>query len=83
MALLNQFQGWTWTDTDRRLSRDAASWVDQVFTVLFASQQSGTSSARPTTKLWTGRRYFDTTLGIPIWYVVSSTQWVNASGTPV
>ena len=41
----------------------------------------GTTSQRPALGLITGQQYFDTTLGIPIWY--SGTKWVNASGTAV
>lgn len=46
---------------------------------------SGTTANRPvntsTPKLQTGLFYFDTTLGIPIWW--NGTNWVNASGTTV
>jgi hypothetical protein len=46
---------------------------------------SGTTANRPlntnTPKLQTGLYYFDTTLGIPIWW--NGTNWVNASGTVV
>lgn len=40
----------------------------------------GTTAARPTTRS-TGYMYFDTTLGIPIWW--NGSAWVNASGTGV
>lgn len=46
---------------------------------------SGTTANRPINtgviKLRTGQFYFDTTLGIPIWW--NGTNWVNASGTSV
>lgn len=48
------------------------------YLILFSVQQSGTTTNRPIQRLWVGRRYFDTTLGIPIWY--NGTAWVNASG---
>lgn len=41
----------------------------------------GTTSQRPAVGLVTGQQYFDTSLGIPIWY--NGTKWVNASGTAV
>lgn len=41
----------------------------------------GTTAQRPTTQLKVGSRYFDTTLGIPIWH--DGTNWVNASGATV
>jgi hypothetical protein len=39
-----------------------------IFNVCNALTMSGTTANRPTSGLWTGRMYFDTTLGIPIWY---------------
>jgi hypothetical protein len=42
---------------------------------------SGTTTQRPTLKLQTGQFFFDTTLGIPIYW--SGTKWVNSSGTAV
>ena len=42
---------------------------------------SGATSERPTEYLSVGQYYFDSTLGIPIWW--SGTNWVNASGTTV
>lgn len=41
---------------------------------------AGTTAARPATPN-IGQMYFDTTLGIPVWY--NSTAWVDATGTPV
>jgi hypothetical protein len=42
---------------------------------------SGTTAARPAERLLIGQTYFDTTLGIPIWY--NGTNWVNSAGTTV
>ena len=42
---------------------------------------SGTTANRPTIRLQIGQFYYDTTLGIPIWY--NGTVWKNASGTTV
>jgi hypothetical protein len=42
---------------------------------------SGVSADRPTERLEVGQYYFDTTLGIPIWY--DGTNWVDATGTVV
>ena len=41
---------------------------------------AGPTTARPALPLL-GQTFFDTTLGIPIWW--DGTQWDNASGTPV
>jgi hypothetical protein len=40
---------------------------------------SGATAQRPVTRLYTGRFYFDTTLGLPIWY--EGPGWVKADGT--
>ena len=42
---------------------------------------SGTTADRPVDLLQVGQYYFDTTLGIPIWY--DGTDWVDATGTVV
>lgn len=42
---------------------------------------SGITANRPTLRLLTGQYYFDTTLGIPIWW--NGTNWVDATGTIV
>ena len=44
----------------------------------------GTTAARPTTGLYAGLRYLDTTLaagGKPIWRNATNTGWVDATGT--
>jgi hypothetical protein len=40
---------------------------------------SGTTPQRPVTRLYAGRFFFDTTLGLPIWY--EGPGWVKADGT--
>jgi hypothetical protein len=42
---------------------------------------AGTTANRPATNLQVGQQYFDTTLGIPIWW--DGTNWVDATGTTV
>jgi hypothetical protein len=58
-----------------------AEWFNQVYTIVFAVQQSGPTSQRPVDNLFTGRPYFDTTLGKPIWYKTAG--WVDATGGAV
>lgn len=41
----------------------------------------GTTAARTAQQRVVGQFFFDTTLGIPIWW--NGSAWVNASGTPV
>lgn len=42
---------------------------------------SGTTALRPITNLGVGQYYFDTTLGLPIWW--NGSIWINAAGTGV
>ena len=58
-----------------------ANFFSSSYNILSALTQSGTTANRPTKLLWSGRTYFDTTLGLPIWY--KFTGWVNASGNSV
>jgi hypothetical protein len=41
----------------------------------------GPSSSRPTVGLLVGQTFFDTTLGIPIWW--NGLEWINALGSPL
>lgn len=54
-------------------------FFSDVFFSIKALEQSGTTAQRPTVKLYVGRPYFDTTLGLPIWY--KNPGWVKADGT--
>ena len=54
--------------------------LDKFLTVI-STPQNGTTANRPTQNLQIGQFYYDTTLGIPIWY--NGTVWKNASGTTV
>jgi hypothetical protein len=51
------------------------------FTRSISKVTYGTTANRPAVGLVTGQTYFDTTLGIPIWY--NGTKWVNSSGASV
>jgi hypothetical protein len=51
------------------------------FTQTVTVPASGTTANRPTEQREVGQYYFDTTLGIPIWY--DGTNWVDATGTVV
>lgn len=58
-----------------------ANWFTQAFNILNAATLSGTTADRPTTNLGIGRPYFDTDLGIPIWW--DGVSWVDAAGNVV
>lgn len=57
-----------------------ANWLMQLWGFVFDLQNSGTTAQRPTTNLYVGKVYFDTTLVYPIWW--DGSQWVDATGTP-
>lgn len=66
-------------DATRRFSRAWVQWIDRVDRTVSAARESGPTANRPTSRLWIGRQYFDTTLGQPVWYDGSG--WVDATGT--
>ena len=51
------------------------------FTGFIAQPISGVTAERPAVQLHIGQMFFDTTLGIPIFW--NGTVWKNASGTTV
>jgi hypothetical protein len=51
------------------------------FTQAASIPDSGKTTQRPTANLLLGQQFYDTTLGIPIWW--NGTVWKNASGTTV
>jgi hypothetical protein len=59
-------------------------WQEFFSAVYFSAQAqetSGTTANRPTSRLFIGRPYFDTTLNRPIWY--TGTNWIRADGVVV
>lgn len=51
------------------------------FLTAISTPQNGTTANRPTLNLQIGQFYYDTTLGIPIYW--NGTVWKNSSGTTV
>ncbi len=78
MALINPVPA---TNVEAVIGNGWQAFFQSVYTICFALTQSGTTANRPTKLLWVGRTYFDTSLGIPIWY--KGPGWVNASGGAV
>jgi hypothetical protein len=60
---------------------DAANVQTQQAINTLSTPSAGTTALRPTTSLQVGQFYFDTSLGIPIWW--DGTNWVDATGTVV
>lgn len=65
--------------------RPTMPW-SQAFTrwhrVILSLMQSGPTTQRPTSVLWIGRQYFDTTLNKPVWVsaVTPAVVWRTADG---
>ena len=66
-----------------RFTRAWNGFFSDVFNFLNAMTQSGTTAQRPTSFLFAGRPYFDTTLNKPIWRNKTSTAWIDATGASV
>jgi hypothetical protein len=62
-----------------------SGWFSTVQKILQATSSSGPTTARPTTNLYIGQFWYDTTLGYPVWVnAISPTiVWHNAAGAPV
>lgn len=81
MALISQPPNSAVVDADGIATPGWSPFFSSIFNLLTALTLSGTTAKRPTTMLWTGRTYFDTTLGKPIWYKTAG--WVDATGAGV
>lgn len=58
-----------------------ANWFARAWEILSAAEQAGTTANRPTSNLWVGRPYWDSTLGLPIWW--NGAAWIRADGVVV
>jgi hypothetical protein len=62
------------------------AWLEQLARIVNASVSSGTTAERPTSLIWAGRPYFDTTLNKPIWVksiTGATVDWIDATGSVV
>lgn len=64
-------------------SRVWVIWFSDMGRTLNGLTESGATADRPDRLLFTGRTYFDTTLGKPIWYDEDNAVWVDATGATV
>lgn len=71
------------TDKSGNTSPRWAQWLTRVNVICNAVVSSGVTADRPTRLLWIGRRYFDTTLGKPVYLKTlgSPNVWVDGVGT--
>lgn len=81
MSIINQPPTTAVDSNGDVLSNEWRNFFTAVFNICIAVTSSGTTANRPTKLLWTGRTYFDTTLGKPIWYKTAG--WVDATGASV
>jgi hypothetical protein len=59
-------------------------WFTRAHNAVASLYQSGPTTDRPTSVLWIGRRYYDTTLNKPVWVsAVRPTVWRDAAGAIV
>ena len=67
---------------DGKPTKSGSEWLNLIWLAANSVTESGTTAQRPTTNLWIGRVYMDTTLGMPIWVsaVTPSIVWVDATG---
>ena len=71
-------------DDNKGFLRPWLSWISWVHDFVYAGRQSGSTADRPTSGLWIGRCYFDTTLNRPVYAsAVRPTVWRNADGVVV
>jgi hypothetical protein len=64
------------------ISRPWVNWFNKLWIVTGRSDISGTTANRPTSDLYVGLYYYDTTLSKPIWLKsVRPTVWILADGT--
>lgn len=66
------------------LTPNWVQWLTKIRLYAGSVSESGTTANRPASSLFVGRRFFDTTLGKPIWLkTVSPVVWVDATGSTV
>ncbi len=72
-------------DANGNFTQALIAWVSRMTFIGQAAQQSGTTANRPTSNLWIGRIYYDTTLGYPVWVhsVGPPVVWHNGAGAAV
>jgi hypothetical protein len=74
-----EFQSWNEALKKWIPKRTWVTFASDVFKTLASLQGAGTTAQRPTSFLWLGRPYFDTTLGYEIHW--NGTIWVKYDGT--
>ena len=69
-------------DDGQMMTPPWGGWFSRIHDICASAQQSGATADRPTAVLWIGRRFFDSTLGKPVYVKsVRPTVWVDGVGT--
>ena len=69
---------------DKKPTMPFEAWFSRIHNIAITAQQSGTTADRPTSQLWIGRQYYDTTLNKPVYVsAVKPTVWRDAASTIV
>ena len=59
-------------------------WFSRVNAIIVTNQQSGPTADRPTSQVWIGRQFYDTTLNKPVFVsAVNPIVWRDAAGAIV
>lgn len=70
--------------TGQLISREWANWLAGLWQLVGRTGLNGTTANRPTTGLYIGMDYFDTTLGYKVTLKSANPSvWVNGAGTVV
>lgn len=79
-----QLPGGEFVQESGELSIDAATFLNALQSIAFYSSRSGATGSRPTSTSfrWVGMPFYDTTLGLPVFLHIASTNvWHKADGT--
>lgn len=69
------------TDKNGTMPVPWGQWFSRAQAILLSVRQSGTTANRPVSVLWIGRRYFDTTIGKPVYLLsIGPNVWVDGAG---
>ena len=68
-------------DSEMMLTTPWRSVFSRWHSIILSAQESGTTAQRPVQRLYIGRRYFDVTLGKPIYLKsINPSVWVDGVG---
>lgn len=82
MSLFDYPSGMPLVDDNKMATSAWSSTFSRWQNLILTIQSAGTTAQRPTSLLWIGRQYFDTTLGKPIYLkAVRPSVWVDGAGT--